>query len=77
MDDTVITDMDIIKGIMAYNKAYYLPTWCIHTPPESTIGGFSAKLIGIGIAGDVFEIEWAGGDRQIVPKSEVHLRGQL
>jgi hypothetical protein len=78
MDDVYIRSVTGIINVMAYNNAHHQPTWCIHTPPTSTIGGFSCKLIGAprGTQG-MWEIELNNGDRKVVPMSEIHLSGRI
>jgi hypothetical protein len=81
MDDIEIKDTLQIVAILAYNNAHQRPTWCIHTPPTSKIGGFSCKLIGPAVPqltrGTQWEIEHNNGDREIVDMSEVHLSGRI
>jgi hypothetical protein len=73
-----IREESSIWAILAYNNESNRPTWCIHTPPGSRIGGFSAKLVGEAVGNkDAWVIELANSDRQVVPKSEVYLRGRI
>lgn len=64
-----ITDPALIAAILSYCKGHRIPCWVIHTPPESTIGGFSCQLLEI--KGDVAVCEIASGDRYDRPMSEI------
>jgi hypothetical protein len=67
-----ITDPAMIAAVLAYCNAGPTPCWAIHTPPASTIGGFSCRLAWID--GDNAVVEIANGDKRTVPLSEIHLR---
>lgn len=73
VSDRQIIDPTLMAAILGYCTAHNLPAWVIHTPPESTIGGFSARLVNI--IGDTASIEWANGDRVTVPVSQLSMRG--
>lgn len=67
-----IADPAMIAAVLAYCDARPMPCWAIHTPPESTIGGFSCRLAWID--GDHAVVEIANGDKRMVPMAEIHLR---
>jgi hypothetical protein len=67
-----ISDPATIAAVLAYCDARPMPCWAIHTPPTSTIGGFSCRLVRI--EGDHTEVEIASGDRLTVPLAEICLR---
>jgi hypothetical protein len=67
-----ITAPTLIAAMLAYCNAQQRPCWAIHTPPASTIGGFSCRLMRID--GGSAEVEIANGDVQTVLMEELHLR---
>ena len=73
MSESTISDPGLMAAVLRYCTAHSIPCWVIQTPPESTIGGFSARLINI--IGDTASIEIANGDRHAVPVSELSIRG--
>lgn len=69
---------EMLTILAGYNSANNNPTWVIHTPPESTIGGFSARFISFETPGsDNVVIQWANGDIFIAPLSEITIRVAL
>jgi hypothetical protein len=67
-----ITDPATMAAVLAYCKARPTPCWAIHTPVESTIGGFSCELLSIDGPKALTRI--ANGDLREVMVSELHLR---
>jgi hypothetical protein len=70
-----ITDPTVMAAVLAYCKARRIPCWAIHTPPASTIGGFSCELLRI--EGETAVTLIANGDRREVLISELHLCASL
>lgn len=68
----MITDPAHIKVVMEYCAGMRIDCHAIHTPPESTIGGFSCRLLSID--GDTATIKIANDDVWTVPVAEIHLR---
>ncbi len=68
----MITDPAVMGAVLGYCTAHRIDAWVVHTPPESTIGGFSARLVNI--IGDTASIMIANGDRHTVPIAELHMR---
>lgn len=68
---TKVTDPAMIATILAYCRRHN--HWChvTHTPPESKIGGFSARLLSIGT--ESARIKIANGDEVDVPTNEIHI----
>lgn len=64
-----------MRAVLGYCTAHRMQCNVVHTPPESTIGGFSARLVNI--IGDTASIEIANGDRLTVPVSQLHMRDGL
>lgn len=64
---------DELTLIHGYNKQHNVPTWVIHTPLISTIGGFSAEFIGF--VDDFYaNIKKANGDVISIPFTELTVR---
>lgn len=64
---------DLVRAIMAYNRAHRRPTYCIVTSPTSKIGGFSCELLIVGEDGYA-TVQIANGDVETYPLSYVTLR---
>lgn len=59
-----------LQLISSYNREHSVPTWVIHTPPESTIGGFSARFVKF-VDSETVIIKIANGDLWEKPLSEI------
>jgi hypothetical protein len=57
--------------IAAYNKAHNADTWVIQTPPDSTIGGFSARFVDFLLGSERVIIRIANDDLMTVPLSQI------
>jgi hypothetical protein len=67
-----ISELSLIKG---YNNEQRVPTWVIHTPSDSTFGGFSAEFVHF----EDFEtvlLKKANGDTYTAPLSQISIRVQ-
>jgi hypothetical protein len=71
--DIKITDPALLAAILAYCKERRTSMYVIHTPPESTIGGFSCELLSID--GSTARTRIANGDVRTVLTAELHARG--
>jgi len=72
-DTKARTDVyNTMRAVFGYTAAHRLPCWVIHTPPQSTIGGFSAELVDLGWIESVIRI--ANGDTRNVPTDELSIR---
>lgn len=67
-----ITEPAMMAAVLAYCRANRIECWALHTPPGSTIGGLSCRLLSID--GDAAETMIANGERRTVLLSELHLR---
>lgn len=63
--------------LAAYNKAHYVPTYVIHTPPESAIGGFGAEFVEFDGVNVMAKLKKANGDTFFAPISEITIRVQF
>ncbi len=70
-DENKITDPTSIAVVLSYCEARPIPCWAVHTPADSTIGGFACRLESID--GDRALIRIANDDTFLVPLSEIHL----
>lgn len=69
----IAVDAYRLRFLAAYNKARRQPTYVVHTPPKSTIGGVRVKFISFEAANTV-QLRKDNGDLYTVPLSEVTVR---
>jgi hypothetical protein len=73
MSEYIVITAAALKFLDAYNNAHNATTWVIHTPKDSTIGGFSAEFVGF-VDDDNVILKHASGDTYTAPISNVTIR---
>lgn len=67
------SDVNEIRLIEKYLQAHRLPVWVTHTPPTSTIGGFSCELIDSS-GNRMWKVKIANGDVLTIDRREVSMQ---